>query len=73
MFVNFSYKRNDIYIFKFIIYIYLNLLEIIENLFSFYQIFHAIINRNAINRFDKEINKILILSYYTFYVTDNLY
>lgn len=55
------------------IYIYLNLLEIIENLFSFYQIFHAIINRNAINRFDKEINKILILSYYTFYVTDNLY
>lgn len=68
MFVNFSYKCNDIYI-----YIYLNLLEIIENFFSFYQIFHAIINRNVINRFDKEINKILILSYYTFYVTDNLY
>lgn len=59
------------------IYIYLNLLEIIENLFSFYQILQysniAIINRNVINRFDKEINKILILSYYTFYVTDNLY
>lgn len=72
MFVNFSYKCNDIYI-----YIYLNLLEIIENLFSFYQILQysniAIINRNVINRFDKEINKILILSYYTFYVTDNLY
>lgn len=72
MLVNFSYKRNDIYI-----YIYLNLLEIIENLFSFYQILQysniAIINRNVINRFDKEINKILILSYYTFYVTDNLY
>lgn len=41
MLVNFSHKHGEIYI---------NSLEIVENLFSLDQTFHAIINRNASNQ-----------------------